>query len=358
MMLRTTVFLIMFGLLFTNCRGSYKDVIWLLDASSSISATDHALTMSFIYNVTSYLTIGDNDIRMAVVKFDDEANAEFELDDYANKASLLTGINYIAYSQSFVPSRKTMDALTYTKTLYLSIKGGRSDAGKIVIVIESGPSTNTPQTINKANDLRTSYGAEVFAIGIGSDLSKTNDELQGIANDPDSYYVEYIGGFINLCGIVPSIVPKIDNETTVTMVDGCDEWVEPTTTEITSTERMTEAPISQTNEGLDIGAVVGILLACLLILAILACVLYLLYKRKRRKDKKDQIRPEDDIVKAVNEYNDTSLGEKRHMYKRDTTSLSSKTTKAMDKNDTLSSVYENLGERSVTSSIIDVKIPI
>lgn len=181
----------------------------MVDASSSVSAADHALTMGFIYNVTSYLTIGDNDIRMAVVKFDDEANALFELDDNNNKASLLSAINSISYTQSTVSSRKTMDALTYTTTLYLSIKGGRSDAGKVVIVIESGPSTNTPLTINKANDLRSSYGAEVFAIGIGSDLSKTNDELRGIANDPDSYYVEYIGGFINLCGIVPSIVPKI-----------------------------------------------------------------------------------------------------------------------------------------------------
>lgn len=185
------------------------DVLWLVDASSSVSAADHALTMGFIYNVTSYLTIGDNDIRMAVVKFDDEANALFELDDNNNKASLLSAINSISYTQSTVSSRKTMDALTYTTTLYLSIKGGRSNAGKVVIVIESGPSTNTPLTINKANDLRSSYGAEVFAIGIGSDLSKTNDELRGIANDPDSDYVEYIGGFINLCGIVPSIVPKI-----------------------------------------------------------------------------------------------------------------------------------------------------
>ncbi|XP_071126149.1 cartilage matrix protein-like [Mytilus edulis] len=358
MMLRTTVFLIIFGLSLTYCRGAYKDVLWLVDASSSVSADDHALTMGFIYNVTSYLTIGDNDIRMGVVKFDDEANALFELDDNNNKASLLSAINSISYTQSTVSSRKTMDALTYTRTLYLSIKGGRSDAGKVVIVIESGPSTNTPLTITKANDLRTSYGAEVFAIGIGSDLSKTNDELQGIANDPDSYYVEYIGGFINLCGIVPSILPKIDNETTATMSDGCDEWVEPTTAEITSTDRMTEATISQTNEGLDIGAVVGILLSCLLILAILACVLYLLYKRKRRKDKKDQISPEDDIVKAVNEYNDTSLGEKRHMYKRDTSSISITPTKTMSEKDTMFTVYENLGERSVTSSIINVKIPI
>lgn len=45
----------------------------------------------------------------------------------------------------------------------------------------------------------------------------------------------------------------VDNETTATMLDGCDEWVEPTTAEITSTERMTEATISQTNEGIWLG---------------------------------------------------------------------------------------------------------
>ncbi|CAC5421642.1 unnamed protein product [Mytilus coruscus] len=358
MMMRLMVFLIIFGILFTNCRGAKKDVIWLVDASSSISATDHALTMGFIYNVTSHLTIGDSDIRMAVVTFEVETYAEFELNDNTNKASLLSAINSISYTQSTVSSRKTMDALTYTKTLYLTQKGGRIDAGKVVIVIVSGTSTNEAQTKNTAGDLRTSHGVEVFAIGIGSDLSSTNTELRGIANDPNSYYVEYIGGFINLCGIVPSIVPKIDNETTATMLDGCVEWIEPTTAEITSTDRMTEATISQTNEGLDAGAIIGILLSCLLLLALSACVLYLLYRRKRRKDKKDQINPEDTIVKAVNDYNNTSLGEKRHIYKRDTTSLNTKPTKAMNENDTLSSVYENLGERSVTSSIINVKLPI
>ena len=52
----------------------------------------------------------------------------------------------------------------------------------------------------KTNELRTNYGAEVFAIGIGSNLTSTNIELKGITNDPDSYYLEYIAGFINLCG--------------------------------------------------------------------------------------------------------------------------------------------------------------
>jgi hypothetical protein len=102
-----------------------------------------------------------------------------------------------------------MDALTYTKTLFLSFKGGRNNAAKTVIVIVDGTSTNTPETISKANELRTNYGAEVFAIRIGSNLTSTNIELKGITNDPDSYYLEYIAGFINLCGILPSIVPKI-----------------------------------------------------------------------------------------------------------------------------------------------------
>lgn len=45
------------------------------------------------------------------------------------------------------------------------------------------------------------------------------------------------------------------------------------------------------------------------------------------------------------------------MYKRDTSNINSTPTKTMSEKDTMFTVYENLGERSVTSSIIDVKIP-
>ena len=188
---------------------SFVDVVWLVDVFSSVTASEHELVKIFIYNVTTYLTIGSSDVKMAIVTFDVETNAEFELDDYDEKDELLSAIDAIPEKSNPVSGRKTMDALTYTQTLFLSFKGGRNNAAKTVIVIVDGTSTNTPETISKANELRTNYGAEVFAIRIGSNLTSTNIELKGITNDPDSYYLEYIAGFINLCGILPSIVPKI-----------------------------------------------------------------------------------------------------------------------------------------------------
>lgn len=324
----------------------YKDVVWLVDVSSSVTASEHELVKTFIYNVTTYLTIGSSDVKMAIVTFDVETNAEFELDDYDAKDELLSAIDAIPEKSNPVSGRKTMDALTYTKTLFLSFKGGRNNAEKTVIVIVDGTSTDTSETISKANELRTNYGAEVFAIGIGPNLTSTNIELIGIANDPDSYYLEYIGGFVNLCGIIPSIVPKIDNETSASLGDGCVVWQ----------ETGHDTTVTTINEGLSTYAIVGILLACLFTVALIALLLFLLYRREKNKEKKEELKREESVLEAVKDYKDTGLGEKRYIFKRDNTNTTIHSTKPIFQDTSLTSVYENLGERSTTSSVINLKM--
>ena len=85
---------------------SFVDVVWLVDVFSSVTASEHELVKIFIYNVTTYLTIGSSDVKMAIVTFDVETNAEFELDDYDAKDELLSAIDEFPKSPTLCPVEK------------------------------------------------------------------------------------------------------------------------------------------------------------------------------------------------------------------------------------------------------------
>lgn len=114
---------------------SFVDVVWLVDVSSSVTASEHELVKTFIYNVTTYLTIGSSDVKMAIVTFDVETNAEFELDDYDAKDELLSAIDAIPEKSNPVSGRKTMDALTYTKHYFCLSKVAVTTPRKLLLLL-------------------------------------------------------------------------------------------------------------------------------------------------------------------------------------------------------------------------------
>ncbi|XP_061169572.1 collagen alpha-1(XII) chain-like [Saccostrea echinata] len=185
-------------------------IVLVIDTSDSVDATDLEEAIDFIYNVTKWIKIGTQDIQVAVVTYASDVKEQFDLDDYVVNSTLLNAIEQLKTTLRTGGGTYTFDALTYVKTTsFLSMRGARNNSMKAVLVMTDGQSTNYPLTVRTANDLRSDLNAEVFAIGIGRD-SKRNPEIQGIASDPDSYYVYYVDSFDYLCSVVPTLVPKLD----------------------------------------------------------------------------------------------------------------------------------------------------
>lgn len=218
----------------------YKDVVYVMDRSGSVREADFDESVDFVYNVTEYLAIGTSEMQVSIVIFSSSHSEKFDLNDFTTKSDLLNAIKNLRGTTT-TGKTYTYDAIDYVRdNSFTSAKGGRSGANRTVVILTDGLSNNITRTITAADELRSGLGAEVFAIGIGSTVSKSNDELRGIASDPDSYYVHYIDTFIYLCNLIPALVPKLDSTVTPSLLADC-PTPPSTTQESTTTSATTTA---------------------------------------------------------------------------------------------------------------------
>lgn len=234
-MFERTVFV---GCLVLGCVSAvYKDVVYVMDRSGSVKEADFDESVDFVYNVTDYLAIGTSEMQVSIVIFSSSHTEEFDLNDFTTKADLLNAIKNLRGTRT-TGKTYTYDAIDYVKdNSFTSAKGGRSGANRTVVILTDGLSNNFTRTVTAADELRAGLGAEVFAIGIGSTVSKSNDELKGIASDPDSYYVHYIDTFVYLCNLIPALVPKLDSTVTPSLLADCP--TPPSTTQESTTAAAT-----------------------------------------------------------------------------------------------------------------------
>ncbi|XP_021352121.1 collagen alpha-1(XII) chain-like [Mizuhopecten yessoensis] len=202
-----------------------KDVVFVVDKSGSIDQSDFDTAIDFLKDIITALTIGVNDVQVSVVSFSDTYNEEFDLNDNADQASLLTAVNGLKSSITTNGGTFTADALNYVQSSsFTTGKGARTDADPIVIVMTDGLSQNTAQTTTAADLIRSSItGSIIYVIGIGADLSSTTQELLNIASDPDADNVLYVTYFTYICNLVPDIAVKIDSSVSVSVAGDCEQ---------------------------------------------------------------------------------------------------------------------------------------
>lgn len=187
-----------------------SDVVFVIDRSGSIYYEDYYEAIDFVYNITKWLTIGSStdQLQISVVTFSTYVTEEFSLQQYSDKTDLLNAIETLK-STSPNGQTNTHDALEFcSNTALTSGRGARPGVPQAIVILTDGVSTRTSETQRQAGILQNN-GVEMYAIGIGSAVSSSSAELQAIASDPDSYYLNTVGTFSNLCLLVPELVPKL-----------------------------------------------------------------------------------------------------------------------------------------------------
>ncbi|VDI49296.1 Hypothetical predicted protein [Mytilus galloprovincialis] len=199
-----------------------SDVVYIVDRSGSIQERHFDEAVEFIYNVTEFLTIDEQNLKVSVMTFSSDNRLDIAFDSYTNKTELLQKINNLKGTITNGNTQTGM-AINYTQSTILTTgKGARSGAEVAVIVMTDGQSSGYPKPETEADNLRAD-GADVFSLGIGSALSASNAELKGIASDPDSYYLLYVSSFVYLCNLVPDLVPKLESNIAATLLSDCPE---------------------------------------------------------------------------------------------------------------------------------------
>ena len=163
----------------TGCGDAKIDLVFVLDASTSVTEPNFELMKDFVADFLFIADIDNGNVRVGVIIYSTEDHLEFNLNTYSTKVDVLTAIEDIPYRYG---STNTADALKTMRTeMYTAANGDRPNVPNICIVVTDGVSNiNSRRTIPEAEEARAA-GIHIYAIGIG--LTDTT-ELDGIASKP------------------------------------------------------------------------------------------------------------------------------------------------------------------------------
>ena len=120
------------------------DVIFVLDESESISATNFNQMKSFLSTLVSRLDIDRGNTRVGFVTFSTGVGTTINLNAHSSVASLQSAISSLGYARG---STNTAAALEYVRTRMLtSAAGDRSNVSNVVVVLTDGGSDDPTAT--------------------------------------------------------------------------------------------------------------------------------------------------------------------------------------------------------------------
>ncbi|ELU03284.1 hypothetical protein CAPTEDRAFT_136444, partial [Capitella teleta] len=167
------------------CEVPRADLVFVLDASSSIEIGNFVLMKEFVASVVESFSISNIGVRVAVVTYSSSAKVvEFDLEKYDDKDELLQAIRDTHY---LTGSTNSADALRTMKTIFTDQGRGSNGVPEIGIFMTDGQSQDTAGTARAADELT------VFAIGITDNVNK--QEVEKIGTDPDCVHVYYLTSF-------------------------------------------------------------------------------------------------------------------------------------------------------------------
>ncbi|KAH9505506.1 hypothetical protein Btru_057469 [Bulinus truncatus] len=158
-----------------SCGNSTKaDIIFLLDASSSIGATNWRKQLKFSSDLVEEFSFGPTGNLFGAVIFTSTPTKIFDLNTYLNKTTVARAILEIPYPNTVGTYTDAALAFISTNDMFGTSSGGRENAQNILIVMTDGQSYFPTLTISEAQKLKDA-GVSIVAIGIGlTDLKELN----------------------------------------------------------------------------------------------------------------------------------------------------------------------------------------
>ena len=164
-----------------------SDVVFVLDASNSISERDLAEAKSMVHDFTDQLVTADGDNRIGIILIRTAAIVHLKLDEFGglteqNKNKTLQRINNIQY----VPYHFTNTADGLCKMSQQPWRSNDSSVLEVAIVLTDGRSNHHSEECGGGTEHVVDYIHNnhshilVFAVGIGDRISR--DELLQIAS--------------------------------------------------------------------------------------------------------------------------------------------------------------------------------
>ncbi|XP_025106489.1 collagen alpha-3(VI) chain-like isoform X11 [Pomacea canaliculata] len=212
-----------------GCDEAEIDLVFVLDASTSVTEPNFQLMKDFVKDFLLIADIDNGNVRVGVVIYSTEVFIQFQLNSYSTKAEVFTAIENIPYRHGSTNTAGGLQAMR--SQMFTPANGDRANVPNIAIVVTDGVSNiNSRRTIPEAEQARAE-GIHIYAIGIG--LTDTT-ELDGIASKPvdeNRFAVQEFSElrvlrdkvFSAFCAIPSSKAPTPPPITLPPIKKGCDE---------------------------------------------------------------------------------------------------------------------------------------
>jgi collagen type VI alpha len=182
------------------------DILFILDSSASIIATNYVKMLKFVANLTRNFDLGPNAVQFSTIIFGDDAHLVFDFGQYNNHPSIEQGILGITY---LAQNTFTNRALSLARLeAFSSAHGARGNVSKIAIVLTDGQSSLPTETSRQAQLLKSS-GVLILSVGIGDTVRLS--ELESIASLPENVFQ------VDNFGVLSTIQKTLTNKTCETV---------------------------------------------------------------------------------------------------------------------------------------------
>ncbi|XP_076473039.1 matrilin-1-like [Babylonia areolata] len=167
-----------------KCKGRPLELSFVVDGSASIWQENFTYALNFIEDFVDGFDISQSAVRVSLVTFGDVVYTQdaFGFSAFSNKEDLKQAISKIPYRSGL--KTNTSGGIWYM--LHQQIPQARPGIRRVAVVLTDGNSQEAALTKKAADDARRD-GLEVFAIGVGQDVSL--QELHNIASDDRHVFV-------------------------------------------------------------------------------------------------------------------------------------------------------------------------
>ena len=166
-----------------------RDVIFVIDTSSSIGSSRFQLVRELIENITINVKVNSPETLFGLITFDNFARYQFNISTYTNLSTLLPAINPgLTYYGGYSTNTASALSLLLSGSAPGSFLQLRNETSNVAIVITDGYSSSYSSLYLAANALHAANIFDVYAVGIGNN---NYNELQLIASDPSLVFSTY-----------------------------------------------------------------------------------------------------------------------------------------------------------------------
>ena len=159
------------------------DIAFVVDSSGSIKEKGEGnwdLVLSFVAAVVNRFTIGRDQVRAALVRYGENANVEFFLNEYYNNAQMVVRVLSTGYLDERTNTAHGIQVLN--EQVFQPNNGDRNGVDNVGIIITDGESNVRAEDVAGQAAAARARGIRLIAVGVTDSVNM--DELNSIVDNP------------------------------------------------------------------------------------------------------------------------------------------------------------------------------